>query len=64
VSGTRFIRVHGPSLLAYPSLVDFVPSHKPYEFSTEIELTPTPEGSRVVMTVHSLHDDTWTQRLR
>ena len=62
VSRKRFTRVHEPSLLAYQSLVDFVSSHEPYEFSTKIELTPT-RRRRVVMTVESLHDDTWTQRL-
>jgi uncharacterized protein YndB with AHSA1/START domain len=63
VSRKRFTRVQEPSLLGYQSLVDFVAGHEPYEFSTEIELTPTPDGTQVVMTVEPLHDETWTQRL-
>ncbi len=63
VSRKRFTRVKEPSVLAYQSLVDFGPDHEPYEFRTVVELMPTREGTRVVMTVEPLHDDTWTQRL-
>lgn len=63
VSRKRFTRVQEPSALAYQSLVDFVPDHEPYEFSTEVELTPAEHGTYVVMSVESLHDETWTQRL-
>ena len=48
------------SLLAYQSLVDFVPNREPYEFSTEVGLTPTNKGTQAVITVEPLHDDTWT----
>jgi uncharacterized protein YndB with AHSA1/START domain len=63
VSRKRFTRLEKPSLLGYQSLVDFVPDREPYEFSTEVELTPTDGGTRVVMSVEPLHDDVWTQRL-
>jgi uncharacterized protein YndB with AHSA1/START domain len=63
VSRKRFTRVEEPFRLAYQSVVDFVPGHEPYEFATEVELTPTEGGTRVVMTVEPLHDDVWTQRL-
>lgn len=63
VSRKRFTRVQELSVLAYQSLVDFVPDHEPYEFATDVELTATDGGTRVVMTVEPLHDETWTQRL-
>lgn len=63
VSRKRFTRVQEPSVLAYQSMVDFVPDHEPYEFATDVELTATDGGTRVVMTVEPLHDETWTQRL-
>jgi hypothetical protein len=63
VSRKRFTALQEPALLAYTSLVDFVPGHDLYEFGTEVTLTATDHGTRVVMMVESLHDDTWTQRL-
>lgn len=63
VSRKRFTRIDEPMTLAYQSLVDFVPDHDPYEFATDVELTPIDGGTRVVMTVEPLHDDVWTQRL-
>lgn len=63
VSRKRFTAVEEPTRLAYQSLVDFVPGHDPYEFGTEVVLTPTDGGTHVVMTVEALHDEVWTQRL-
>lgn len=63
VSRKRFTRVKAPVVLAYQSLVDFVPGHAPYEFETAVELTPTDGGTRVVMSVEPMHDEVWTQRL-
>ena len=63
VSRKRFTRVDQPSRLAYQSLVDFVPDHEPYEFGTDVHLTPTSDGTHVVMSVEPLHDEVWTQRL-
>ncbi|HWD04629.1 MAG TPA: SRPBCC domain-containing protein [Amycolatopsis sp.] len=63
VSRKRFTRLDEPTVLAYSSLVDFVPDHEPYEFGTEVELLATDGGTRVVMAVEPLHDQTWTQRL-
>lgn len=62
-SRKRFTRVEKPAVLAYQSLVDFVPDQEPYEFGTEVELTRTADGTRVVMSVEPLHDEVWTQRL-
>jgi hypothetical protein len=35
----------------------------PYEFLAVVELEPSADGVRIVMTVARMHDDEWTQRL-
>jgi uncharacterized protein YndB with AHSA1/START domain len=62
-SRKSFVEIVEPSRLAYRSLIDFVPDHDPYEQLTVIDLEPAREGTRIVMRVEPLHDDTWTQRL-
>ena len=49
--------------IAYTSLADFIPGVAPYEFLTVVDLNPTGNGVRVVMTVDQMHDELWTQRL-
>jgi len=49
--------------LSYTTLADFIPGVTPYEFLTEVELTPTDDGVHVTMTVDAMHDEEWTQRL-
>jgi uncharacterized protein YndB with AHSA1/START domain len=63
VSRKTFTELAEPTRIAYTSLIDFVPDHEPYEHRTVVDLTPTPEGTRVTMSVEPLHDDVWTQRL-
>ena len=58
-----FTDVHKPDRLAYSSWIDFVPGHEPYEQLTVVDLTPVDNGTRVQMTMESLHDDVWTERL-
>ena len=55
--------VEPPRRLGYRSLVDFVPGRPPYEFLTEVELSPEDGGTRAVMRMEPLHDQEWTQRL-
>ena len=62
-SRKRFTRVREPALLSYQSMVDFVPGQAPYEFATDVELVPVADGTLVTMSVESLHDTIWTQRL-
>jgi uncharacterized protein YndB with AHSA1/START domain len=62
-SRKHFTRIEEPSLLAYQSIVDFVPDHGPYEFATEVALSAVEGGTHVVMSVEPLHDDVWTKRL-
>jgi uncharacterized protein YndB with AHSA1/START domain len=56
-----FTAVAPPTRLAYLSLIDFVPDHEPYEHLTTIDIEPAGDHTKVVMTVDSLHDETWTQ---
>jgi len=48
---------------AYRSLIDFVPGVDPYQELTVVDLTPSGDSVRVVMTMEPLHDEVWTQRL-
>ena len=59
-----FTEVTPPARLAYLSLIDFVPDHEPYEHLTTIDIEPAGDRTNVVMTVDSLHDETWTQQHR
>lgn len=58
-----FTELAPPRRIAYNSVVDFVPGVKPYDQLTVVELTPSGDGVRVVMTADPMHDDVWTQRL-
>jgi uncharacterized protein YndB with AHSA1/START domain len=62
-SRKTFAEVEPQRRLAYTSLVDFVPGVEPYEFLTVVDLEPVEDGVRVVMTVETMHDETWTERL-
>ena len=62
-SRKRFTEVERPRRLAYLSLVDFVPDTPPYEFLTVVELEPADGEVQVSMTVESMHDQVWTERL-
>jgi len=56
-----FTDVAAPIRLAYRSLIDFVPEQEPYEHLTIIDIEPAGEDTTLVMTLDSLHDETWTQ---
>lgn len=58
-----FTELAPPKRIAYRSLVDYVPGVEPYEHLTVIELSPTGDGVRVVMTTEPMHDEVWTRRL-
>jgi uncharacterized protein YndB with AHSA1/START domain len=63
VARKTFTVVEPPRRLGYRSLVDFVPGTEPYEHLTVVDLEPDGAGTRVVMTMESLHDEVWTERL-
>ena len=62
-SRKTFSDIDAPTRLAYTSLIDFVPDHAPYEQHTIVELHAVDGGTRVDMTMESLHDQVWTERL-
>lgn len=55
--------VENEALLAYDTVVDFVPGQAEYRHRTTVNLTPVSSGTRVVMTVEHMHDDEWTARI-
>jgi uncharacterized protein YndB with AHSA1/START domain len=59
-----FTKVAPPTRLAYLSLIDFVPDHKPYEHLTVVDIEPAGDRTKLVMTIDPLHDETWTQEYR
>lgn len=62
-SSKTFTVVEPERRLAYTTLADFIPGVTPYEFLTEVELTPTEDGVHVTMIVDEMHDPEWTERL-
>ena len=57
-----FIAVDPPRRLAYKHLADFIPDVEPYQISETVELEPTSDGVRMVVTLDAMHDDAWTAR--
>lgn len=58
-----FTEVERGRRLGYISIVDYAPGVEPYEHETLVEFTPDGQGVKVVMTMESMHDEDWTQRL-
>src|SRR3989440_10216932 len=58
-----FSELKQPTRLADRSLIDFVPGLDPYQELTLLDLTPSGDSVRVVMTMEPLHDGVWTKRL-
>lgn len=62
-SHKTFVEVRPPNLLAYTSLIDFVPGHEPYTHLTTVTLQPTTGGTNVVMEIEPMHSQEWTDRI-
>ena len=58
-----FTEVLPAKRIAYRSLIDFVPGVDPYQELTVVDLTPSGDSARVIMTMEPLHDEVWTERL-
>ncbi|CAM3776299.1 SRPBCC family protein [Smaragdicoccus niigatensis] len=58
-----FTAIENEALLAYDTVVDFVPGRAEYRHRTTVTLTPFSSGTRVVMTIEPMHDDEWTERI-
>ncbi len=48
------------SRLAYDNWVDFVPGAEPYATATIVELFPTAQGVKMVLTLDAMHNEEWT----
>ncbi|HEV2998093.1 MAG TPA: SRPBCC domain-containing protein [Solirubrobacteraceae bacterium] len=48
--------------LAYETLADFIPGVEPYAMATLVELHPTPEGVRLLLSFDAMHEEQWTRR--
>ncbi len=48
--------------LAYVHLADFIPGVKPYDVLHVVELHPSGQSVRMVLTFDAMHDEEWTQR--
>ena len=57
-----YTEVVAPRRLAYLHRADFIPGVAPYDVAHLLELHPTAEGVRLMLTFDAMHDDTWTQR--
>lgn len=47
--------------LAYETLADFIPGVEPYAVATVVELFPSEQGVRMVLTFDAMHDEQWTK---
>lgn len=58
----KFTEVVPRARLAYLHLADFIPGVEPYDVATVVELFPTADGVRMVLTFDAMHNDEWTSR--
>jgi uncharacterized protein YndB with AHSA1/START domain len=49
--------------LAYTHAVDFVPGVEAYEVVTLVELQPSGDSVRLLLTLDAMHDEMWTERM-
>jgi uncharacterized protein YndB with AHSA1/START domain len=57
----RYTVVAAPTRLAYTTLADFIPGIEPYDAATNVELHPTANGVRLVLTIDEMHDAQMTK---
>jgi uncharacterized protein YndB with AHSA1/START domain len=57
-----YTEVSPPRRLAYMHLADFIPGVEPYSVAHLIELDPTPDGVRMILTFDAMHNEEWTKR--
>jgi uncharacterized protein YndB with AHSA1/START domain len=48
--------------LAFGQLADFIPGVTPYPIETRVDLYPSGQSVRMVLTFDAMHDDEWTQK--
>lgn len=56
-----FTEIESLRRLAYIHLADFIPGVDPYDVATVVELQPTADGVRMILTFDAMHSDEWTR---
>jgi uncharacterized protein YndB with AHSA1/START domain len=57
-----YAEILAPRRLAYIHRADFIPGVEPYDVATRVELYPSAQGVRMVLSFDPMHDKQWTQR--
>ena len=57
-----FDEVVPPRRLVFTHHTDFIPGIAPYDATAVVELEPAAGGTKLVLTLDPMHDQTWTQR--
>jgi len=60
-SRVTYTDVIPPRRLAYTAQADFIRGVAPYDVTTIVELHPSADGVRMVLTFDAMHDEHWTQ---
>jgi uncharacterized protein YndB with AHSA1/START domain len=60
-SRITFTEIEPLRRLAYVHLADFIPGVDPYDVATLVELQPTADGVRMILTFDAMHSDEWTK---
>lgn len=60
-TNSRFSELAPHRRLVIVNMIDFLPGVEPYENDIEVDLTAEGGSVRMVVTLHRLHDDTFTQ---
>lgn len=55
-----FTQVEAPRRLAYDTVTDFIPGVEPYLVSTQLDLEPTAEGTKLTLTFDAMHSEQWS----
>jgi uncharacterized protein YndB with AHSA1/START domain len=61
-SRLTYTEVTPPRRLAYRAWADFIPGVEPYACATLVELYPSADGTRLLLTFDAMHDEGWTRR--
>lgn len=48
--------------LAFVNRADFIPGVEPFDVGSVVELSTTPQGVKMVLTLDAMHDEEWTKR--
>jgi uncharacterized protein YndB with AHSA1/START domain len=60
----HYDEIVAPTRLAFTQIADFVPGVAAYDIATLVELGPSAQGVRMVLTFDAMHDEHWTNLAR